>query len=48
MNDTPTIMFYENSRFWDDAMSVTGADAVKTLLAAYMFRVSAAKKIWPA
>jgi len=31
MNDTSTIVFYENSRFWDDAMSVTGADVVKGL-----------------
>jgi len=31
MNDTPTIMFYENSGFWDDAMSVIGADVVKEI-----------------
>ena len=31
MNDTPTIMFYENSYFWDDAMSIIVAEVVKEL-----------------
>jgi hypothetical protein len=31
MNDTLKIMFYENSGFWDDAMSGIGADVVKEI-----------------
>jgi hypothetical protein len=31
MNVKPTIMFYENSYFWDDAMSVIVAEVVKEL-----------------
>jgi hypothetical protein len=31
MNDTPTVMFYENSGLWDDATSVGGADVVKEI-----------------
>jgi hypothetical protein len=31
MNDRPTITFHENSRFWDDTMSIIIAEVVKEL-----------------
>ena len=31
MNVKPTIMFYENSHFWDDAISIIVAEVVKEL-----------------